>query len=91
MKKARSRKPLTAESIARQADQGKDVSQFFTNAGSRMPAIQRVNVDFAAPMLEELDNAARELNISRQALIKTMVRQALDRYVASAQRSARRR
>jgi len=28
-------------------------------------------------MLEELDRAAKELNISRQAVIKTLIRQAL--------------
>jgi metal-responsive CopG/Arc/MetJ family transcriptional regulator len=42
-----------------------------------------VNVDFAAAMLNELDETAKALNISRQALIKTLVRQALDQhYVA---------
>jgi metal-responsive CopG/Arc/MetJ family transcriptional regulator len=46
-----------------------------------------VNVDFASPMLQELDTAAKELNISRQALIKTLIRQALDqRYLASSAR-----
>ena len=29
-------------------------------------------------MLQELDTAAKELNISRQAVIKTLLRQALD-------------
>jgi hypothetical protein len=48
-----------------------DVSRFFTNAGQTMSPIQRVNVDFASPMLAELDKAAKELNISRQAVIKT--------------------
>jgi metal-responsive CopG/Arc/MetJ family transcriptional regulator len=43
-----------------------------------MGPIQRVNVDFASPMLDELDNAAKELNISRQAVIKTLIRQALE-------------
>jgi len=42
--------------------------------------IQRVNVDLTATMLEELDRTARELNVSRQAVIKTLVRQALDRH-----------
>jgi len=41
--------------------------------------IQRVNVDFTGPMLAELDDAAEELNISRQAVIKTLVREGLDR------------
>jgi hypothetical protein len=71
-------KPLTADEIADLAESGEDISRFFTNAGRKMPPIQRVNVDFAPPMLQELDKAAMELNISRQAVIKTMLRQALD-------------
>ena len=74
------RKPIPAEAIARLADQGRDVSRFFTNSGRMMMPgpIQRVNVDLASGMLEELDRAAKELNISRQAVIKTLIRQALD-------------
>ncbi|HMD07624.1 MAG TPA: ribbon-helix-helix protein, CopG family [Candidatus Acidoferrum sp.] len=90
MKKTRSRKkPVSAETIARLADNGKDVSRFFTNSGKMMRPIQRVNVDFTAAMLEELEAAAKELNISRQAVIKTMLRQALDQRQST--RSARRR
>ncbi|MGB2604972.1 MAG: ribbon-helix-helix protein, CopG family [Candidatus Sulfotelmatobacter sp.] len=87
------RKPLPAEAIARLADQGRDVSRFFTNTGKMMRPIQRVNVDLASGMLEELDRAAEELNISRQAVIKTLIRQALDQqYQARGSRpSARRR
>ena len=82
------RKPVSAETIARLADKGKDVSRFFTNAGHMMSPIRRVNVDFASPMLDELDNAAKELNISRQAVIKTLIRQALDQhYLATARQS----
>ena len=83
------RKPVPAETIARLADKGKYVSHFFTNSGHMMGPIQRVNVDFASPMLDELDNAAKELNISRQAVIKTLIRQALDQhYLATARQSA---
>ncbi len=83
------RKPVSAETIARMADQGKDVSRFFTNTGRMMGPIQRVNVDLTAGMLEELDIAAKELNISRQAVIKTLIRQALDQqYVAYKSRPA---
>jgi hypothetical protein len=77
-KAAKSRKPVSAEKIAALADRGKDVSRFFTNKGKMMLPIQRVNVDFAAPMLHELDEEARNLNISRQAVIKSLLRQALD-------------
>jgi Ribbon-helix-helix protein, copG family len=83
----RSRKPVSAEAIARLADQGRDVSRFFTNTGRMLGPIQRVNVDLAAGMLEELDRAAKELNISRQAVIKTLIRQALDQqYLARGKR-----
>jgi hypothetical protein len=83
----RKKKPALAESIARMADNGKDVSRFFTNSGRMMKPIQRVNVDFTAPMLEELERLAKELNISRQAVIKTLIRQGLDqRHLARASR-----
>lgn len=84
MKRTRkTRKVILAEEIARLADRGEDVSRFFTNSGRMMAPIRRVNVDFASPMLKELDRAAQELNISRQAAIKTLIRQALDqRYLA---------
>ena len=81
MKKTRkSAKPVAAEAIARLADRGNDVSGFFKTQGRMVQPIQRVNVDLTATMLEELDKAARDLNISRQAVIKTLVRQALDRH-----------
>jgi ABC-type phosphonate transport system ATPase subunit len=79
------RKPIPADEIARMADRGENISRFFTNSGKMMQPIQRVNVDFAVPMLRELDEAARALNISRQAVIKSLLRQALDQ-----QRLARR-
>jgi hypothetical protein len=86
------RKSVAAETIARLADEGKDVSRFFTNTGRMMAPIQRVNVDFASAMLEELDNAAKELNISRQAVIKTLIRQALDQhYLATVRQPAAKR
>lgn len=79
----KSKKDFSAEQIAEMAENGKDVSRFFSGKGRMVHPAQRVNVDFAAPMLTELDDAAKELNISRQALIKTLVRQALDQhYVA---------
>ena len=87
MKKThKSSKPVSADAIARLADQGKDVSRFFQ--GRMVQPIQRVNVDVTASMLEELDKAARDLNVSRQAVIKTPVRQALDQHYL-AQRAKR--
>jgi hypothetical protein len=81
MKKIRdSARPASADAIARLADQGKDVSRFFEGRGRMVQPIQRVNVDVTAAMLQELDKAAQELNVSRQAVIKTLVRQALDQH-----------
>ncbi len=85
-------KAPTAEGLARMADSGKNISGFFTNSGKMMKPVQRVNVDFSARMLEELDHEAKDLNISRQAVIKTLVRQALDqRHTAMAGRQMKQR
>lgn len=87
-KTANRRKPVDAEAIAEMADKSHDVSRFFTNSGRMVRPVQRVNVDFAPGMLDELDREAQELNISRQAVIKSLLRQALDRhYVAVASRA----
>jgi hypothetical protein len=78
-KTAKKKKPISAEAIARMADQRKDISRFFTHKGRMVYPIQRVNVDFTAEMLEELDQEAAGLNISRQAVIKAFVREGLNR------------
>ncbi len=81
MRKTRSSaRPVSAEAIARMADRGQDVSGFFKNQGRMVRPIQRVNLDLTEAMLDELDKAAKDLNISRQAVIKTLVRQALDQH-----------
>jgi hypothetical protein len=87
MKSTRKKPTVSAEAVARPADRGKDVSRFFTNSGKMMPPIQRVNVDLTAIMLNELDAAAKELNISRQAVIKTLLRQGLDRHYLAKSRA----
>lgn len=88
------RKRPSAEQIARAAERGEDVTRFFEGTGRMMPpmkrpAVQRVNVDFTVDMLHELDREARRLNISRQAVIKTMLSRALEEH--RAERSTRRR
>ena len=70
----------SAERIAQMADNGQDISRHFTNRGKMMPAIRRVNVDFAENMLRELDSLVREMNVSRQAVIKSIIRQGLDQH-----------
>ena len=81
MKKiSKNKRTVTAEAIARKAEKGEDISSFFTNKGKMMKPIQRVNVDFTAEMLAEMDEMALKMNISRQAFIKSSIRQILDRY-----------
>ena len=70
----------TAEDLAEMADRGEDISKYFSNTGKMKYPIQRVNVDFTLGMLAELDTIASELNISRQAVIKTYLRQAMDQH-----------
>jgi len=86
MKTQTEKKVLTADEIADRADRGEDVTQYFQK-GKMMPPlsrgdredVQRVNVDFTHEMLRELDTEAKRLNISRQAVIKTMLADAMDR------------
>jgi hypothetical protein len=68
----------TADEIAEMATRGEDVSRFFTNQFTVVRPVKRVNVDLTQGMLRELDERAVHLNVSRQAVIKTLLRQALD-------------
>lgn len=86
MKKPAKKKSPTADEIAELAMKGDDVSKFFTNEGEMRPPIQRVNVDFTLDMLKELDDIAKKMNISRQAMIKSYLRQALDQHYLAKQR-----
>jgi len=88
MKKTAKKKPLTADEIAELAMKGDNISRFFTNKGEMRPPIQRVNVDFTIDMLKELDDIAKKMNISRQAMIKSYLRQALDQHYLAQQRQA---
>ena len=85
MSKTAKKKKPTADEIAEMAMSGEDVSRFFTNKGEMRPPVKRVNVDFTLDMLQELDAVAKELNISRQAVIKAYLRQALDQHYLARQ------
>ena len=60
------------------ASRGEDVSTYFTNKFTVVRPVRRVNIDLTQGMLRELDAQAARLNVSRQAVIKTLLRQALD-------------
>jgi hypothetical protein len=81
-----SRKTPTADEIAEMATRGEDVSAYFTNKFTAVRPVKRVNVDLTQGMLRELDERAARLNISRQAVIKTLLGRALNEEQASKSR-----
>jgi len=72
-----SRNTPTADEIAEKASRGEDVSIYFTNKFAVFRPVRRVNVDLSQGMLRQLDERAARLNISRQAVIKTLLSRAL--------------
>src|SRR5208337_4912576 len=65
----------SADEIAEKASRGEDISKYFTNKFTVVRPLHRVNVDLTHGMLRELDERAARLNVSRQAVIKTLLRQ----------------
>ena len=82
-----SKKAPTADEIAEMASRGEDVSSYFTNQFTVVRPVRRVNVDLTHGMLRELDARAARLNISRQAVIKTLLGRALNEERSTKQRS----
>jgi len=70
-------KNRTADEIADMASRGEDISSYFTNQFTVVRPVRHVNVDLTQGMLRELDERAAKLNISRQAVIKTVLAKAL--------------
>jgi hypothetical protein len=72
-----SKPKVTAERVAEMASRGEDVSPYFSNQFTVVRPARRVNVDLTEGMLRELDAQAARLNISLQAVIKTLLARAL--------------
>jgi len=86
---SKTKRPISAESIARLADKGEDISSYFTNKGKMMPPLESFGIDLNEKMIEELNEAAKRLNVSRQTLIKRFIRRGLDQhYLAQKSRKA---
>lgn len=73
-------KTVSPDEIAEMASRGEDVSPYFTNSFKVVRPVRRVNVDLTEGMLRQLDERAARLNISRQAVIKTLLDQALGQH-----------
>ncbi len=50
---------MSAESIARLAEEGHDVSSYFTNDGQMMPPLESGEIDPSEEAIEELNEATR--------------------------------
>jgi hypothetical protein len=72
------RKKTSADEIAEKASRGEDISAYFSNKLTVVKPVQRVNVDLTQGMLRQLDERAARLNISRQAVIKTLLDRSLE-------------
>ena len=64
--------------MAKIASRAEDVSAYFISKFTIVKPVHRVNVDLIQGMLRELDQRAAQLNISRQAVIKTLLARALN-------------
>jgi hypothetical protein len=83
---------ISTEELEQKVDAGEEVIDLHfdsttTRVGIPRPMTSRrrqdmatTSLDLPLPMLDELDQMASELNISRQAVIKMMLRRALDEH-----------
>ena len=89
----KAKKKMPIEEIEAMAVRGEDVTKYFDYKNAKLHPgygkierverskdVQRVNVDLAQGMLSELDSISKENNVPRPSLIKTMLREAIDRY-----------
>ena len=71
----------TADEIAEMADRGLDISRFFTSQRGMKQPPTSISVDISHEMLQELDQLAAELQVSRQAGVSSCLRYALDQHL----------
>lgn len=80
---------ISPDEIAEKASRVEDVSSYFTNEFKVVRPVHRVNVDLTPDMLRQLDERAARLNISRQAVIKTLLSRGIAEEATVKQRSKR--
>jgi ABC-type oligopeptide transport system ATPase subunit len=83
---------ISIEELEEKIDAGEEViDRYFDSTTTRVGTPRQItsrkrqdivttNLEIPNPMLNELDKMATELNISRQAVIKMMLRRALDEH-----------
>ena len=72
-------KKISTAEFDRKFDDGEDMSDYVDWSKARRPALEpkRVNVDFPAWVVADLDREARRLGVTRQALIKLWIAERL--------------
>lgn len=72
-------KTITTEEFDEKFDNGEDVSEYLDWSKARRPnqEARRVNVDFPAWMVRDLDKEAGRLGVTRQSLIKMWIAEKL--------------
>ena len=70
---------MKAKDFDRRFDEGEDVTRYLDLSKARRSALEpkRVNVDFPAWMINQLDKEAKRLGVPRQSLIKLWVSERL--------------
>ena len=72
---------MKAKELDKKFDSGEDITKYLDLAKVRRPEQKqkRVNVDFPVWMIQSLDKEAKRLGVARQALIKVVIAQHLDK------------
>ncbi|MCI0491711.1 MAG: CopG family transcriptional regulator [Planctomycetes bacterium] len=72
---------MKAEEFDKRFDRGEDVAKHLDFSKARRPGREqrRVNVDFPTWMIQSLDREAERLGVARQALIKMVVAQHIEK------------
>jgi hypothetical protein len=73
---------MTAEEFDKKFDDNEeDIIQYFDVSKARRPNLEpkRINIDFPTWMVQSLDDEARHIGVSRQAIIKTWLAQRLQK------------
>lgn len=73
---------MTAEEFDKKFDDNEeDIIQHFDVSKARRPNLEpkRINIDFPTWMVQSLDDEAKHIGVSRQAIIKTWLAQRLEK------------
>jgi len=72
---------MKAEEFDKKFDRGGDITRYLDFSKARHPGREqrRVNVDFPVWMIRRLDREAQRLGVARQALIKMVIAQHIEK------------